>query len=473
MALRFVDLWRWDGKVSRKTYAVVGLAAFAIKGVVDQAIGVYALGHSRGLFLSYWAPLGAAARLNRISGPESQYLGLMLLWAMPFIWIGVAMTVKRLRDAGQPLSLVILFFIPFVNLLFLIALCFLPSQELARTDEAAPWPAVRPLDSIIPRSQLGSALLSILLTSVIGLFFTLLGAALIGSYGWSLFVALPFCLGLFAVLLHSYHGPRDYGTCMSVALLPVGLVAVLLLAIAIEGVICILMAAPLALGLAWLGGSLGYYIQGNYWTAKRAAAMLSLVLLALPGIFGVERAAGLTPPTFVVRTSIDVQARPEQVWEQVIAFAEIPAPKEMLFRAGIAYPIRAEITGHGPGALRRCVFSTGAFLEPIEVWDEPRLLKFGVTANPSPLNELTPYAHIEPRHLHGYFVSEEGQFLLTALPDGGTRLEGTTKYRNAIWPAAYWRIWSDYIIHCIHLRVLTHIKEQAEASGSGIAARPR
>jgi hypothetical protein len=234
-----------------------------------------------------------------------------------------------------------------------------------------------------------------------------------------------------------------------------------------------LMAAPLALGLAWLGGSLGYYIQGNYWTAKRAAAMLSLVLLALPGIFGVERAGGLTPPTFVVRTSIDVQARPEQVWEQVIAFAEIPAPKEMLFRAGIAYPIRAEITGHGPGALRRCVFSTGAFLEPIEVWDEPRLLKFGVTANPSPLNELTPYAHIEPRHLHGYFVSEEGQFLLTALPDGGTRLEGTTKYRNAIWPAAYWRIWSDYIIHCIHLRVLTHIKEQAEASGSGIAARPR
>lgn len=162
--------------------------------------------------------------------------------------------------------------------------------------------------------------------------------------------------------------------------------------------------------------------------------------------------------------SIEVKAPPEQVWQQVVAFTEIPPPTEMMFRAGIAYPIRGEITGRGPGAMRRCIFSTGAFLEPIEVWDEPRLLKFGVIASPAPLNELTPYGHIEARHLHGYFISEEGQFLMTALPDGGTRLEGTTHYRNAMWPAAYWHIWSDHIIHRIHLRVLNHIKEAAEQS---------
>jgi len=44
------------------------------------------------------------------------------------------------------------------------------------------------------------------------------------------------------------------------------------------------------------------------------------------------------------------------------------------------------------------------------VWDEPRLLKFGVIESPAPLSEMTPYGHIEPRHLQGYFVSEEGQF---------------------------------------------------------------
>jgi len=463
MALRFVDLWRWDSVVSRKTYALVGLAGFAIKSLIDRVIGAYALGYPQGVFLSYWRPLGATARLGHLSGPEAKYLLMMLIAALPFIWLGTAMTVKRLRDAGEPVWLVILFFVPFVNLPFFLVLCLLPSRApRAQSVEAAPWPKVRSLDHMIPETQVGSALLSIVLTSAIGLTFTLLGTAVIGTYGWSLFVALPFCLGLFAVLLHSYHGPRAYGTCMSVALLPVAIVGLALLLVAIEGFICVLMAAPLAFVLAWLGGSLGYFIQGNYWGAKTGSAMLSVVLLAMPAAFGLEHAAALQTPTFVVRSAIDVQAPPERVWKQVVAFAEIPPPTEMLFRAGIAYPIRAEIAGHGPGAVRRCIFSTGPFVEPIKVWDEPRLLQFGVTASPAPLNELTPYGHIEPRHLHGYFISEEGQFLLTPLPGGGTRLEGTTRYRDAMWPAAYWHIWSDYIIHRIHMRVLKHIKAAAE-----------
>jgi uncharacterized membrane protein YhaH (DUF805 family) len=465
MALRFVDLWRWVGRVSRKTYATVGIAGFAIKHFVDHFIAGRFF-HSYGFF-NYWAPLGKGAHLLRLTDSEEKFLATMLLVAMPFLWVGLAMTVQRLRDAGQPVWLAVLFFFPFLNLLFFLLLCILPSGRQGESEEMAPWPAVRPLEGIIPRGKLGSAVLAIVVTTAIGLVFVLLGTTVIGAYGWSLFVALPFCLGLFAVLLHSYHGPRDYGTCMSVALLPMGLLGLLLLVVAIEGLICILMAAPLALGLAAIGGSLGYYIQGNYWGARQGAAMLSVVLFAMPAVFAMERGVGLEGPKFVVRTSIDVKVPPERVWQQVVAFAEIPPPTEMLFRAGIAYPIRAEITGRGPGAVRRCIFSTGAFLEPIEVWDEPRSLKFGVTASPAPLNEMTPYGHIEPRHLHGYFVSEEGQFLLTALPDGGTRLEGTTRYRNAMRPAAYWHVWSDYIIHSIHLRVLNHIKETAEHSGAG------
>src|SRR5258708_25917689 len=228
----------------------------------------------------------------------------MLLVSLPCLWIGVTMSVKRLRDAGQPLLLVVLFFIPFINLLFFIALCFLPSRGQTETKVAAPWPEVRPLDGIIPRSQLGSALLSILLTSAIGLFFTLLGTTLLGSYGWSLFVALPFCLGLFAVLLHSYHGPRDYGTSMSVAMLPLGIIGAVLLVVAIEGLVCIFMAAPIALGLASLGGSLGNSIQGNYWGSEKGAAMLSVALFATPRVFGVEFVVELKPPRFVLRPAI-------------------------------------------------------------------------------------------------------------------------------------------------------------------------
>ena len=78
------------------------------------------------------------------------------------------------------------------------------------------------------------------------------------------------------------------------------------------------------------------------------------------------------------------------------------------------------------------------------------------------MQEWTPYRAINPPHLHGFLVSEGGQFLLKPLPNGKTQLEGTTWYRHHMWPAGYWQIWSDQIIHQIHLRVLKHIQYLAE-----------
>ena len=114
--------------------------------------------------------------------------------------------------------------------------------------------------------------------------------------------------------------------------------------------------------------------------------------------------------------------------------------------------------------MRLCIFSTGPFVEPVSVWDEPRLLKFAVTSNPPPLKEWSPYTNVHPPHLENFLVSSGGQFQLVELPGGRTRLEGTTWYRHNLWPAAYWRIWSDFIIHRIHLRVLNHVKMLSEAT---------
>jgi uncharacterized membrane protein YhaH (DUF805 family) len=466
--VRFIDLWRWRGRIDRKTYAVVGVVGFVMKHLLDWQITRDFLNNNSGLAFNYWAPFGVPVRLSELSQYQAKFLATLLAAAIPFIWLGLAMTVKRLRDAGGPVWLAAIFFIPLANVLFLLAMCFAPASdepESWKTD-AAPWPHLRAFDRIIPRTQFGAACLALILTAVIGLSCLAFGTLILDKYGWGLFVALPFCLGMFSVLCYSYHQPREVGECLGVALLPVGVIGVALLAVAMEGLICILMAAPIALLLATFGGYLGYTIQATYWLRQGRSSMMCAILLALPAIFGAERAANLEPPRFVVRTAIEINAPPRAVWKQVIAFSEIPPPTELLFRAGIAYPLRAEIIGHGPGAIRHCVFSTGPFVEPIEVWDEPRLLSFGVTSTPPPLEELTPYGHIDPKHLHGYFVSEKGQFALTELPGGRTRLEGTTSYRNTIWPGAYWRLWSDYIIHRVHLRVLEHIKMEAEAGNA-------
>ena len=94
MAFRFVDLWRWDGRVDQKTYAIVGVTGFAIKHVVDHFVAagffhVYS-------FFNYWAPLGRGASLVRLSQGDGKFLATMLLVAMPFVWVGLAMTERRL-----------------------------------------------------------------------------------------------------------------------------------------------------------------------------------------------------------------------------------------------------------------------------------------------------------------------------------------------------------------------------------------
>jgi len=461
--MRFPDLWQWEGTVSRSTYALVGFIGFAAKYNLDRIVARFCFHRSWGLS-NYWMPLGPAVHITQLASSGAAFAATLVALALPFIWVGVSMTVRRLRDAGLPVWLACLFFVPVVNLVFFVLLCALPARARGPAGEAAPWPGPRFLDALIPRSEMGSAALAIFLTALLGLGFVLLGTVVANVYGWGLFVALPFCLGLFSVLLHSYREPRSLGPCMGVAALSVGMLAVALLMFAVEGLICLLMAAPLGLLLALLGGGLGYSIQSHHWDRAGTPALLSAVLLFLPGFLGLEHMARVEPPTLEVHTAIEVNAAPEQVWREVIAFSQIPEPHELLFRAGIAYPLRAEIVGHGPGAERHCIFSTGTFVEPIEVWDEPRLLKFGVTSNPEPMQEWTPYGHIDAPHLHGFLVSRAGQFRLTALPDGHTRLEGTTWYRHTMWPAVYWQMWSDYIIHRIHLRVLRHIAAEAEHS---------
>jgi len=282
------------------------------------------------------------------------------------------------------------------------------------------------------------------------------------NYGWGLFVALPFALGLAAAVIHGQRQPRSVKSCIGVACLSTALLGAALLALAFEGMVCLVMAMPIALPLAAFGGACGYLVQRRPSIQAGAPAFLSVLLIFVPGVQWTEHAMARPASTYVVRSAIDVQASPQQVWDQVIAFSEIPPPQEWIFRAGIAYPIRAEMMGRGTGAERHCVFSTGAFVEPIEVWEAPHRLKFSVTSNPAPMEEWTPYSHIEPPHLHGFLMSKGGQFLLTPLPNGGTRLEGTTWYQHGLWPAAYWRLWSDAIIHRIHMRVLSHIRDAAE-----------
>jgi len=78
------------------------------------------------------------------------------------------------------------------------------------------------------------------------------------------------------------------------------------------------------------------------------------------------------------------------------------------------------------------------------------------------MRELSPYRDVNPPHLDGYFRATHGEFRLSPLPDGRTRLEGRTTYVVDMFPQAYWRLIAAGTVEAIHQRVLRHIKTLAE-----------
>jgi hypothetical protein len=196
------------------------------------------------------------------------------------------------------------------------------------------------------------------------------------------------------------------------------------------------------------------------------------MLLFVPLLMGTEGLKPQQPPLLQVRTQIEINAPPDRVWKFLTSFPTLPTPTEWPFRVGIAYPIRSTLEGSGLGARRECQFSSGDFVEPIQVWDENRRLRFSISGEPLVMEELSPYGHIHTRHIDGqYFQAQDAEFLLTPLPNGHTLLTGTSRYRNRMWPTPYWRLWSDAIVHQIHLRVFGHIKRLAEAETLSAKAR--
>jgi hypothetical protein len=317
--------------------------------------------------------------------------------------------------------------------------------------------------NFLPRSAGASATVAALIPVPFSLALTYLAARVFRNYGFGIFIAMPFMVGLVSAVLHGYRVPRSMSQCAGVAVLSLFASGAAMLSFAVEGLGCLIMLAPLAIPVAIMGGALGYSIQARPLRHSGTPATLWTILLVMPLLIGAEQLARPAPTVFAVTTIVEIDAPPARVVAaRASRSGDIPAPRDWIFRAGVAYPLaRPASTAAASARFRHCEFSTGTFVEPIETCDAPRLLKFSVTENPPPMKEWSPF-DIHPPHLENFLVSSGGQFRLIELADGRTRLEGTTWYRHTLWPETYWRWWSDYIIYRIHLRVLEHVKELAE-----------
>lgn len=318
--------------------------------------------------------------------------------------------------------------------------------------------AARPiLHRLLPRSPSQRFALVCCLVLVIGLLFSWFMLSEPAIYGLAIFVVLPFYIGFLTVALYGYRKPIKYSTAVMIGLAGLFVLMTGIFIVSMEGMICLIMAIPISLVPNIIGSSLAFLMISRI--RKKTVPLLFFAGSLLPASAYLDHT--FESDLMAVTTIVEINAPPEKVWPHVIKFPKIPEPKEWLFKLGLAFPVEAEISGEGVGAVRYCRFNTGDFVEPITRWDEPHLLEFDVISQPEPMQELSIWS-VHPPHLKGYFVTSKGRFKLTALPGNKCRLEGTTWYTHKIFPQTYWKWWSQSIIHDIHERVLKHIQLQAE-----------
>ena len=447
-----------SGRVTRSEYLIVGLVFTGFKYLVEMLVVLFVAG-------MFYSPIAFLLPSMQLKAPFAEALPgwipvAYVIWSLPFAWVATTMSVRRANDGdyGQLLGLLVL--VPVLNLLVMAFLSSAPSQRESKIDDKIAEQNIRIKEKSSTHFY-GSAFVGTVVGGLFAVVVTAISVYSIKSYGGSLFLGMPIVSGAVAAFVYNQPVMRTFGASIGVGMMACVIGGLFLLLFAMEGVICLVMAAPLLLPLGALGGILGFAIARTIlWQSKMMLGGTLIVAVPLMGI--VENHLKSTE-VYMVESSVLIDAPREAVWDNVVAFPEINSPPDWLFRFGVAMPVRARIEGTGVGAVRHCEFTTGSFVEPIRIWDAPNRLAFDVTKQPDPLVELTPYRHVHPPHLQGTFVSVKGEFELLKISGGKTKLIGRTWYKVDMGPRVYWRLWTDWIVHRIHNRVLNHIQDSTEA----------
>ncbi len=172
-----------------------------------------------------WSPLSYAIT-GEIGGlfaldRDDQFLyATMLALALPFLVVGLVLTVRRLRDAGWPIWLAAIFFAPMpINVVFFVVLCLVPSRTSVvhgTLDDIIDAPgALKPkLMDTRPRIAYPWAIAAILIPKPVAAAVVYFGTHILNDYGWSLFIGLPFVLPMVSVVIYGAGREVTQGQCL-------------------------------------------------------------------------------------------------------------------------------------------------------------------------------------------------------------------------------------------------------------------
>jgi uncharacterized membrane protein YhaH (DUF805 family) len=440
----------FEGTLRRLPYALWSIGIFFGQYVV---VLVAAGDRARDKDFDLWTALAPLRSLVTHYVTPDIALLLALGYLLLAAWALAALSFRRASDADINETIAVLAIVPIIQIAVILVLCVAPSRT---APEGAP--------TVAAGSAAEPAWTAVALGLVVGIGLTLaavaVGALVFGTYGFGMFMVTPILIG--AVTGYVANRKTDLGGSRTAALVATAtaLGGAALVIVALEGIVCIVMAAPLAFGVALAGGALG---RGIALSTKRSPAQTLSGFAVLPLIFALESVFP-SAANFETYQTITVRAPPEAVWRSIAHMEPIDEAPALQFRLGVAYPVSGEFLGEGVGAMRRGVFSTGTAIEQVTEWIPNRKLAFVVLTDVPAMRELSPYEHVHAPHVVGYFNSKVTSFELVPRSDGGTDVIERTSHELKLEPVLYWLPLARWVVSQNNARVLAHIRRQAERS---------
>lgn len=300
------------------------------------------------------------------------------------------------------------------------------------------------------------------------------------EYGWTALALCPIASGfLFTTLLWVFQTRENKEAQWTLNRLAIeGITLPLFLSLAqglflliafLEGTICIIMALPFFMLFTVVGSLLAVTILWlRDWSQRQmlscSLAIFMLTFIAQP----IENQLLRKTEYFSETSTIEIQADPQTVFRYIPSYPQIPENEshprwdELWFKLGVPAPQVSTVSCLGVNCERQCKFNQNINLhEKITIYEPGKRLRFLVTSIVGHQNIITG---VDPHLLPGgvYFDNQQGEFRLTEIRPGVTRVEGTTWYKLSSSLNWYGRPYTDALLEAIHMRVLEQIKRVAE-----------
>jgi hypothetical protein len=279
-------------------------------------------------------------------------------------------------------------------------------------------------------------------------------------------VGAPFVAGLLSILVGERRQRHPWPIRVFLPWVPCISLFVAAIAAGFTALICFILALPVFLVVASVGGVAGGLIGDLLRRRGSSTPMLALALL--PFLMGpIERQFPVHDAIRTVEVETVIEADAATIWGQITRVPPIQEHEResRLFQTlRIPRPIEATLEREGEGAIRHGIFEGGLrFVETVTAWQPGRELAFSIKADVAAIPAPHDLRLIGSR----YFDVTSARYRFEPLGDGRTRLYLSSTHRLSTHFNFYGVWWTEAILRDFQAHVLSVVKRRAEALQRG------